>query len=94
MKQEDNQDPQLKDGALQGNPPKGGVGGILHLSSTHCISFKVGIGKESKKNELVEIELLLSLAQEHGVQQIQIYGDSLLLIKWLRNEAQIRKLTV
>ena len=94
MKQKDNQDPQPTDGSLQGNPPKGGVGGILHLSSTHCISFKVGIGKESKKNELVEIELLLSLAQEHGVQQIQVFGDFLLVIKWIIKEDKIINFTL
>jgi len=35
------------------------------------------------------LKLLLQLAQEHGVQQIQIFGDSFLVIKWIRNEAQI-----
>jgi ribonuclease HI len=40
------------------------------------------------------LKLLLQLAQEHGVQQIQIFGDSLLVIKWIRKEAQIRNFTL
>jgi hypothetical protein len=72
------------DGASQGSPPKGGVGGILYLSSNHCISFKAGIGQESNNYyELMALKLILQLAQEHGVSQIQIFGDSLLVIKWL-----------
>lgn len=35
------------DGASQGNPIKGGAGGILYLSSNHSISFKAGIGQET-----------------------------------------------
>jgi len=30
------------DGASQGTPKMGGFGGILHISDTHWISFKVG----------------------------------------------------
>lgn len=33
--------------ALQENPPKRDVEGILHLYSTHYISFKVAIWKQS-----------------------------------------------
>jgi hypothetical protein len=72
------------DGASQGSPPKGGARGISYLSSNHCISFKAGIGQESNNYcELMELKLILQLAQEHGVSQLQIFGDSLLVIQWL-----------
>jgi hypothetical protein len=34
------------------------------------------------------------LAQEYGVSQMQIFGDSLLVIQWLRKEASIKNFTL
>jgi ribonuclease HI len=72
------------DGASQGNPPVGGLGGILYLSSNHNIAFKAGIGQETNNYcELMALKLTLQLAQEYGVTQLQIFGDSLLVIQWI-----------
>jgi ribonuclease HI len=61
------------------------VGGILHISPTHNISFKVGLGIDTNKLcELMSLKLVLTLAQEQGISQIQIHGDSLLVIQWMK----------
>jgi hypothetical protein len=59
------------DGASQGSPPKEGVGGILYLSSTQNISFKVKLGTETNKfYELMKTKLVLMLALENKISQI------------------------
>jgi ribonuclease HI len=71
------------------------VRGILYLGSNHYILFKVGIGKETNNfYELTTLKLMLQLAQEYGVSQLQIYGNSLLVIQWLRKEATIINFTL
>jgi hypothetical protein len=62
------------DGASQGTPTRGGVGGIIYLSPSHTISFKDGIGPAT--NNFVNLwlsNLVLMMAQERGVTQIQIF---------------------
>jgi hypothetical protein len=79
------------DGASQGTPPRGGAGGILHLSMFHSISFKDGVGQASNNLcELMALKLVLMLAWEHGVTHIQIFGDSLLVIQWMKQELVLR----
>jgi ribonuclease HI len=74
----------------KGIPPKGGSGGILYLSSNHSIYFKAGIGQETNNYcELMALKLVLRLAQEFGVSQIQIFGDSLLVIQWMHKETTL-----
>jgi len=71
------------------------VRGILYLGSNHYILFKVGIGKETNNfYEPTTLKLMLQLAQEYGVSQLQIYGNSLLVIQWLRKEATIINFTL
>jgi ribonuclease HI len=40
------------------------------------------------------LKLVLSLAQEFGVSQIQIFGDSLLVIQWMCKEMVLRNFTL
>jgi ribonuclease HI len=40
------------------------------------------------------LKLVLRLAQEFGVSQIQIFGDSLLVIQWLCKETTLRNFTL
>jgi ribonuclease HI len=73
------------DGASQDEPPMAGVGGIIFFYDSHTISFNVGI--RSGSNNLVELlglKLTLTLVVEYGLTSIQIFGDSLLVIKWFK----------
>jgi hypothetical protein len=55
-------------GFSQGSLPKGGMGGILHISPTYNISFKFVLGSGiDNLCELVAQKLLLMLAQEQGI---------------------------
>lgn len=79
------------DGASQETPPKGGAWGILHLSMFHSISFKAGVGQASNNfYELMALKLVLMLSWEHGVTQFQLFGDSLLVIQWIKQESVLR----
>ena len=70
--------------ASQGNSSKGGSGGILYLSSDHSIPFKAGMGQDTNNfYEMMALKLVLKLAQEFGVTQLQIFGESMLVIKWM-----------
>lgn len=40
------------------------------------------------------LKLVLKLAQELGVTQLQIYGDSMLVIQWMRKEIAVRNFTL
>jgi ribonuclease HI len=40
------------------------------------------------------LKLVLTLAQEQGISQIQIYGDSLLVIQWMKGEFNLCNFTL
>ena len=39
------------------------------------------------------LKLVMKLAQEFGVTQLQIFGDSMLVIKWMRKEVALGNFT-
>jgi len=68
-------------------PPMGGAGGILHLANTHSIDFSAGLGSATNNfSELVALKLLLQLAWEKYISQPHIYGDSQLVIHWMKGD--------
>jgi len=42
--------------------------------------------------ELTVIKILIVLVEEHGVNKIQVFGDSQLTIQWMKGEASSRNL--
>jgi hypothetical protein len=54
------------DGASQGNPTRGGDGGVLHLSKDHNIYFYTSIGNETNIFCELFLNLTLCLAREKG----------------------------
>ena len=65
------------DGSVVGVPQLCGVGGLLYINDDHYVTFKVGLG--SGTNNLAEIfslKLLLTLALEKQISNMQIFGDS------------------
>jgi ribonuclease HI len=68
-----------------------GAGGSLFLKEDHCLKFKVGLGTGSNKFfELMALRLNLLFALEKGVLRLQIFGDSQLVIHWMRKESIMR----
>eukprot|EP01018_Ginkgo_biloba_P009885 Gb_00929 [translate_table: standard] len=75
------------DGAAQGEPQICGAEGILCIKALHTIKFKAGLGKGTNNYaELMALKLRLFLAGEKGVSRLQVFGDSMVVIKWMRKE--------
>jgi ribonuclease HI len=71
------------DGASQNSICGGGV--VLHLSNNHSFHLKMGLGRGTNNYvELMALKLLLLFTREKGIQQIQIFGDSMNVINWTR----------
>jgi ribonuclease HI len=43
---------------------------------------------------MMALNLVLKLAQEFGVTQLQIFGDSILVIKWMHKEISLKNFTL
>ena len=76
------------DGAAQGDPTVCGVGAILFLEEGHYFRARWGIGEgTNNKVEILALYMLLLLAHDKGVQKLQIFGDSMIIINWI-NQTQ------
>jgi ribonuclease HI len=73
------------DGASQENNTCCGGGAVLFLSNTHLFRLKMGLGPGTNNfAELMSLKLLLLFSLEKNVHSIQLFGDSLLVINWIR----------
>ena len=65
------------DGAAQGDPSLCGVGAVLYLEEGHFFRARWGLGEgTNNKVELMALYMLLLLAFEKGIQNLQVFGDS------------------
>ena len=63
------------DGASQGDPPLGGSGGVLYLSDNHKIQARFSPRHcTNNKAELVALHLVLNLAIDDNITQLQVFG--------------------
>jgi ribonuclease HI len=70
------------DGVAQGSPSSGAIRGILHLDESSSISFASHLGSATNNyNKFMAVKLLITLAIEKGITHLNIYGDSMLVIK-------------
>eukprot|EP00253_Pinus_taeda_P027771 PITA_27771 len=75
------------DGASQNN--SAGVGLVIHLNEAHSLSASVGIGPGSNNfAELSALKLLLCWLIHRHIFAIQIFGDSLNVIKWVNGNSR------
>jgi ribonuclease HI len=71
------------DGASQHNHCGGG--GILYLSDSHYYSMTFGFGTGTNNfAELMSLKLLIAFAIEKGCHSLNVFGDSLNVINWIR----------
>ena len=81
------------DGSALGNPKVCGAGGIIFLKVDHYITFKAGLGVGTNNYaELFALKLLLILALDKHISNIQVFGDSLLVINWITGKFIIHNL--
>ena len=71
------------DGASQNNLCGGGA--ILFFSEHHFFELMVGLGEGSKNSaELPSLKILLMFAAEKGCRNLNIFGDSMNVINWIK----------
>ena len=77
------------DGVSKGNPGKAGAGGLIfHLGKKLETSFSWGIGKNTNNRaELFALLKACQLAKEVGHTNLQIFGDSKIIIKILNSDS-------
>ena len=79
------------DGASQGEPPLGGAGAVIFFPSTKKMKIKFATGQASNnKGELSALWASLKVAKSTHIQEIQIYGDSKVVIDWANEKSTIR----
>jgi ribonuclease HI len=73
------------DGASQENEDHCGGGGVLYISPSHFYKLKWGLGQGSNNYvELMVLKILLTFAGEKWISNLQIFGDSMMVINWSR----------
>ena len=78
------------DGGSQGDPPLGGSGGVLYLSRFHKIQAKFSPGHcTNNKAELATLHMVLELAIKNNISQLQVFGDSKMVVDWVNKKIQI-----
>ena len=78
------------DGASQGDPPLGGSGGVLYLLGFHKIQTKFAPGQcTNNKAELATLHMVLELAIKNNISQLQVFGDSKMVVDWVKRKIQI-----
>ena len=82
------------DGSVVGDPKVCGARGILFFFPTNCyISFKAGLGHGTNNFvELLGLKLLLKLALENNITNLQVFGDSQLVIKWVNGLYRVQNM--
>ena len=81
------------DGSAIGNPKLCGAGGILFLTADHFITFKAGLGVGTNNMaELYALKLLLILALNKQITNIQVFSDSFLVINWIMGKFRIHNI--
>ena len=81
------------DGSIAGVPHICGAGGVLYLSDEHYFTFSIGLGLGTNNYaKLLALKLLFTLALKQGVQTLQIFGDSQLVINWVSGKFRINNI--
>ena len=78
------------DGASQGDPPLGGSGGVLYFSDKHKLQAKYAPRHcTNNKGELEALHLVLNLALNNNITQLEVFGDSKMVVEWVNRKIQI-----
>ena len=65
----------------------------MYLSDEHSFAFSAGLEMGTNNfAELLVLKLLITLALKQGVQTLQIFGDSQLVINWVSGKFRINNI--
>ena len=77
-------------GASQGDPSLGGSGGVLYLSANQKIQAKYAPGHcSNNKVELAALHMILKVAINNNISQLQVFKDSKMVVDWVNIKIQI-----
>ena len=67
-----------------------GAGFCIYISKYHHLEFMMGVGQGTNtKAELLSLWAILLISQMMGIPLSQIYGDSLVIINWVKGSAAL-----
>jgi ribonuclease HI len=79
------------DGASKGNPGKAGAGGVVYSPNGIKVQFSWGLGmKSNNQAELLGLTKACLIAREEGIKDIQVFGDSEIIIKNIITKTRFR----
>jgi ribonuclease HI len=83
------------DGVAQSNGLQSGAGGLISLSSNSLIrwTFNCGPGTNTRA-ELLGAWATLHLASRLNIDELQIYGDSKIVIDWMNNKGKLQVISL
>ena len=68
----------------------GGSGGVIYFSEKHKVQAKFAPGHcTNNKAELTALHTVLNLAININISQLQVFGDSKMVIDWVNRNIQI-----
>jgi ribonuclease HI len=83
------------DGASQCILKMSGARGIIHLSESQRIVFKVALQEGSNNYvELLNLKILLKLAMQNGASKIQVFKNSLIVISLMMRKSRMEILAL
>ena len=78
-------------GASHGEPPLGGARAVIYFSSKRRMLVKYAMGKATNNRaELAALWATLKMAHNNQIQDIQIFGDSKVVVDWVNGRNNIR----
>ena len=78
------------DGASQCEPPLGGAGVVIHISSKRKLLVKYAMGQDSNnREELGALWAALKVALNNQIQDIHIFGNSKVVVDWVNGRNNI-----
>ena len=79
-------------GAAQGDPHSCGTGGVLFLNDDHILRFKAALGHGTNNfAKMMALEPILLFPNERGILRLQVFRNSITIIKWMRKEQNFLK---
>jgi ribonuclease HI len=79
------------DGASKGNPGEAGAGGVIYSPNGIKVQFSWGLGmKSNNQAELLGLTKACLIAREEGIKDIQVFGDSEIIIKNIISKERFR----
>ena len=79
-------------GAARGDPHSCGARGVLFLNDDHILRFRAALGHGTNNfAKLMALELILLFPNERGILRLEVFCNSITIIKWMRKEQNCLK---